>query len=114
MWPHYYPLIEHNSINFIKALYQQGENGEFPMDSYNWMRQMMLDLTLNLTYGARAGDFDDELTNSLLNSLYAITSVRGSTSEYRHFVPLLQKLIPEGNGGISKVIAACRRDIHVP
>jgi phenylacetate 2-hydroxylase len=55
---------------------------------------MMLDLTLNLTYGARAGDFDDELTNSLLNSLYAITEVRGSTATYRHFVPFL-RLLPE-------------------
>jgi hypothetical protein len=50
---------------------------------------MMLDLTLTLTYGARAGDFDDALTNKLLNSLYAITSVQGSTAEYRHFVPIL-------------------------
>jgi phenylacetate 2-hydroxylase len=55
---------------------------------------MMLDLTLNLTYGARAGDFDDQLTNDLLNSLYAITSVRGSTATYRHFVPFL-RLWPE-------------------
>lgn len=60
---------------------------------------MMIDLTLNLTYGARAGDFNDDLTNSLLNSLYAITSVRGSTAAYRHYVPLL-RLIPEGPNGV--------------
>lgn len=66
----------------------------------------MLDLTLNLSYGARAGDFDDELTNSLLNSLYAITSVRGSTAEYRHFVPLMN-LIPR-RGGEKIVIDAAK------
>lgn len=64
----------------------------------------MLDLTLNMTYGARAGDFDDELTNSLLNSLYAITEVRGSTATYRHFVPLL-RFFPEKT---SKTIEAAK------
>jgi hypothetical protein len=50
----------------------------------------MLDLTLNLTYGARAGDFDDKLTNDHLSSLYAITSVRRSNATYHHFVPVLR------------------------
>ncbi|RDW58438.1 hypothetical protein BP5796_12368 [Coleophoma crateriformis] len=102
MWPGYYKLIEPNSTAFVKALYEKGENGRKTMEMYPWLRQMMLDLTLNLTYGARAGDFDDELTNRLLNSLYEITSVRGSSATYRHFVPLL-RIIPEG---VSKTMAA--------
>jgi len=73
---------------------------------------MMLDLTLNLTYGARAGDFDDELTNSLLNSLYAITAVRGSTAAYRHFVPLL-RIIPDGNENVLDAVKERQRCIDI-
>jgi hypothetical protein len=27
MWPGYFPLIEHNAVSFVKALYKKGENG---------------------------------------------------------------------------------------
>ena len=51
---------------------------------------MVIDLTLYLTYGARAGDFDNELTNTLLQSIADVASVRGSTTSYRQYVPLLR------------------------
>lgn len=51
---------------------------------------MVTDLTLYITYGARAGDFDNELTQTLLQSIGDVTSVRGSTTEYRQYVPLLR------------------------
>jgi phenylacetate 2-hydroxylase len=73
---------------------------------------MMIDLTLNLTYGARAGDFNDELTNNLLNALYEITSVRGSTATYRHFVPLL-RIIPEGMSKTMKAAKERQRCIDI-
>jgi phenylacetate 2-hydroxylase len=72
----------------------------------------MLDLTLNLTYGARAGDFDDALTNSLLNSLYAITSVRGSTADYTHFVPLL-RILPERSSNVMEAVKERQRCIDI-
>jgi phenylacetate 2-hydroxylase len=72
----------------------------------------MLDLTLNLTYGARAGDFDDDLKNSLLNSLYAITAVRGSTAEYRHFVPPL-RIIPEKSNNVIEAVKERQRCIDI-
>jgi hypothetical protein len=70
----------------------------------------MLDLTLNLTYGARAGGFDDALTNNLLDSLYAITSVRRSTAEYRHFVSLLW-VVPERSNSVLEAVKECQRCI---
>jgi hypothetical protein len=73
---------------------------------------MMLDLTVNLTYGARAGDFGDDLTNNLLNSLYAITAVRGSTAEYRHFVPLL-RIIPERSNNVIEAVKERQRCIDI-
>lgn len=51
---------------------------------------MVTDLTLYLTYGARVGDFDNEITNALLQSIGDVTSVRGSTTAYRQYVPLLR------------------------
>jgi phenylacetate 2-hydroxylase len=40
MWPGYFPLIEHNAITFVKALYEKGENGRKPMEMYPWLRQV--------------------------------------------------------------------------
>ncbi|RDW85998.1 hypothetical protein BP5796_04323 [Coleophoma crateriformis] len=102
MWPGYYKLIEPNSGSLIKSLYEKGQNGKIPIEFYPWLRQVIVDLALNLTYGARPGDFDDEFTKNLLDSLYAITEVRASTTAFRHYVPLL-RLLPEG---ISKTMAA--------
>lgn len=51
---------------------------------------MVTDLTLYLTYGARAGDFDNDLTKTLLQSIYDVSSVRGSTTAYRQYVPWLR------------------------
>jgi hypothetical protein len=28
MWPGYFPLIEHNAVSFMKALYEKGEKWE--------------------------------------------------------------------------------------
>lgn len=51
---------------------------------------MVIDLTLYITYGARVGDFDDELTTQLLQAIADVSSVRGSTSTYRQYVSLLR------------------------
>ncbi|RDW58494.1 hypothetical protein BP5796_12424 [Coleophoma crateriformis] len=112
LWPGYYKLIEPNSVQLVKTLYEKGKNGKVPMEMYPWLRQMMLDLTLNLTYGARAGDFDDELTNNLLNSLYAISAVRGSTATYRHFVPFL-RIWPRKTDKVREAIKERRRCIDI-
>lgn len=64
----------------------------------------MFDLALHMTYGARAGEFADELSNKLLASLSIITESRGSTTSYHHYVPLL-RLWPEKH---SRLIAAAK------
>lgn len=43
MWPGYFPLIEHNAISFVKALYERGENGKKTMEMYPWLRQVFAD-----------------------------------------------------------------------
>lgn len=77
-----------------------------PLDVKGWLTcqlyKIMFDLALHITYGARIGEFDDELSNRLLNSLNVITESRGSTASYRHYVPLL-RIWPEKK---TKLIAA--------
>lgn len=43
MWPGYFPLIEHNSVSFVRALYEKGENGKKSMEMYPWLRQVISD-----------------------------------------------------------------------
>ncbi|RDW85991.1 hypothetical protein BP5796_04316 [Coleophoma crateriformis] len=54
----------------------------------------VVDLTLSLTYGVRVGEFDEEFTNALLDSIATISSIRSSTVSYKHYVPLL-RIFPE-------------------
>lgn len=67
----------------------------------------MFDLALHMTYGAKAGEFDNELSNRLLASLSIITESRGSTASYHHYVPLL-RLWPEKHSSL--IAAANERD----
>ncbi|KIW15466.1 hypothetical protein PV08_05512 [Exophiala spinifera] len=107
MWPGYYKLIEPESVKIITRIYESGRNGQVPLETYPWLRQMMFNLALHMTYGIQEGDFDDEeLSNRLLNSLSVITECRGSTAEYRHYVPLLRAWWPLSK---SKLIAAAEQ-----
>ncbi|QDS76443.1 hypothetical protein FKW77_004518 [Venturia effusa] len=104
MWPKYYHLIEPSSAKFISSVLEKGQNGSCSMDIYVYLRQVVFDLCLSLTYGARFGEVDDELMISFIKSINAISAVRSSTKTYRHFVPLL-RVIPEGT---SATVAAER------
>lgn len=104
MWPKYYHLLEPSSVGFISSVHQKGKNGAVPVDIYAYLRQIVFDLGLSLTYGARYGAVDDEFMISFIKSINAISAVRSSTKSFRHFVPLL-RVIPEGT---SKTIAAER------
>lgn len=103
-WPKYYHLIEPSSAKFISSVLEKGQNGARPMDIYVYLRQVVFDLCLSLTYGARFGEVDDEFMINFIKSINAISAVRSSTKTYRHFVPLL-RVIPEGT---SATIAAER------
>lgn len=41
-WPGYYKLIEPNSVAFVKALYEKGQNGRVTMEMYPWLRQVSI------------------------------------------------------------------------
>ncbi|KAF2494124.1 cytochrome P450 [Lophium mytilinum] len=94
MWPKYYHLVEPSSVGLVKSLYTKGQNGEKPIDVYYYLRQVVFDLALSLTYGSRYGAVDDEFMKNFIKSINAISAVRSSTANFRHYVPLL-RLIPE-------------------
>jgi hypothetical protein len=43
MWPAYYKLIEPNSVKFLSTLYEAGKNGNVPLETYPWLRQVSSD-----------------------------------------------------------------------
>lgn len=103
-WPKYYHLLEPSSEKFIGEVAKLADNGQKPIDIYAWLRHIVFDLSLSLTYGARFGEVDDEFMINFIKSINSISAVRSSTKTYRHFVPLL-RLIPEST---SQTIAAER------
>jgi phenylacetate 2-hydroxylase len=102
MWPSYYHLLEPSSLDLVYNIYNKGENGAKPMETYGHLRQVVFDLALALTYGARQVDAEDKFVLSLIKSLNDISEARSSTVRFRDYVPLL-RMIPERS---SKVIDA--------
>lgn len=90
LWPSYYHLLEPSSVAMLKQLYEKGQNGKLPIDLYRQFQQVVFDLILNLTYGARMGDVDDAFSKELLDSLQTLTEIRSSTADFSHYVPLLR------------------------
>lgn len=110
MWPKYYHLLEPTSVKFIHDVHERGQNGTKPVDIYAWLRLIVFDTCLSLTYGARFGDVNDDFMIRFIKSINDISAIRSSTKTFRHFVPML-RMIPEGT---SETIAAERvRATHV-
>ncbi len=104
-WPKYYHLLEPSSGKFIRDVYRKsGPDGAVAMDTYAYLRQIVFDLGLSLTYGARFGEVDDDFMLTFIKSINGISAVRSSTRLFRHFVPLL-RLVPESR---SETMAAER------
>ncbi|KFA62646.1 hypothetical protein S40285_08027 [Stachybotrys chlorohalonatus IBT 40285] len=93
-WHKYYHLLEPSSCKFISSVHQKSDNGHKAIDIYAYLRQIVFDLGLSLTYGARFGEVDDEFMLNFIKSINAVSAVRSSTKAFRHFVPIL-RLIPE-------------------
>lgn len=83
-------------------LLKSSEDGQAPIDTYAWLRHIVFDLALSLTYGARFGEVDDDFMLTFIKSINDISAVRSSTKNLRHFVPL-RRLLPEST---SKTIEA--------
>ncbi|KAF2091592.1 cytochrome P450 [Saccharata proteae CBS 121410] len=104
MWPKYYHLLEPSSSGLVSRLYTQGLNGGKAIDAYPYLRHIVFDLTLSITYGARFGEVNDEFMITFLRSINAISAIRNSTKSYRQWIPLL-RLWPERT---SETVAAER------
>jgi len=101
LWPEYYHLLEPSSVTMLQRLYHIGNNGQVPIDLYLHFQQVVYDLILHLTYGARMGDIDDAFGKELLESVQTLTQIRSSTADFSHYVPLL-RLLPRGPTKVEK------------
>ncbi|KAH8645458.1 cytochrome P450 [Xylariales sp. PMI_506] len=104
-WSKYWHLVEPSSAKLVRDVYVKGDNGRLSLDTYYYLRYIVFDLCLSLTYGARFGEVEDDFMVNFIKAINDISAVRSSTETYRHFVPLL-RLIPEST---SETIAAERR-----
>ncbi|KAK4942328.1 hypothetical protein LTR10_017935 [Elasticomyces elasticus] len=95
LWPSYYHLLEPSSVSMLQKVYHIGQNGRLPIDLYVHFQQVVMDLSLHLTYGARPGDIPDQFVKDLVESVGTLTQIRSSTADFSHYVPLL-RLLPRG------------------
>ena len=101
-WPGYYQQLENSASSMVSDLFLKGENGRRSINTFPYLRLLVFDLVLSLTYGARQKGVDDPFILALVNSIREISSYRSSTARYRDFIPLL-RIIPEPQ---SRVVAA--------
>ncbi|KAK5120929.1 hypothetical protein LTR85_005713 [Meristemomyces frigidus] len=95
MWSGYYPLLEPSSVDFVKNTFSTGCNGAVAIDSYPYMRQVVFDLALSLTYGTRLTTENKAFVETLIDSINEISHLRASTQRYRDYTPMLRFLIPD-------------------
>ena len=72
-WGGYFPLLEPSSLNLVRNIATRGENGNRPVEMYPYLRQIVFDLALSLTYGARQKDADDEFVLRLVKNINNIS-----------------------------------------
>lgn len=92
LWGTYYYLLEPSSVHLTKELLGAGKGKE--MDVYPYLRQLVFDLALSLTYGTQSTGVDDEFTDGLVAAINRISDFRASTQRFRDYVPILRFLIP--------------------
>ncbi|KUJ14209.1 cytochrome P450 [Mollisia scopiformis] len=69
------------------------------LDIYPYLRQIVFDLALSLTYGTVSSGVDDEFTDALVASINQISYFRASTQRFRDYVPMLRLLVPSFASG---------------
>jgi phenylacetate 2-hydroxylase len=74
-WPGYYPLVEPSSVDLASNIFRQGDNGEIHLEIYPYLRQIVFDLALSLTYKARQKDANHEFVLTLVKNINKISSV---------------------------------------
>lgn len=95
MWPGYYPLLEPSSVNLIRNTFVTGNNGARAIEIYPYLRQVVFDLALSLTYGTRMTGENNDFVVTLIENINNISHLRSSTQRYRDYTPILRLLIPD-------------------
>ena len=72
-WSGYYSLLEPSSVDLVGNLLRKGENGERELEIYPYLRQIIFDLVLSLTYGARQKDANDVFVLTLIKNINIIS-----------------------------------------
>lgn len=110
LWPTYYHVLEPSSMYLTREILSKG--GEH-MDIYPYLRHIVFDLALSLTYGTVSNGVDDEFTHGLVESINQISSFRASTQRIRDYVPVLRFFIPDFASGNLVVSAEKRRQKYL-
>lgn len=113
MWPGYYPLLEPSSINLVKNTFISGNDGEKAIEIYPFLRQVVFDLALTLTYGTRMTGENNDFVMTLIENINNISDVRSSTRRYRDYTPILRLLVPDALSGNIVVTSEKIRQQHL-
>jgi len=72
-WPGFYSLLEPSSVDLVGNVFRKGENGSKELEIYPFLRQIIFNLALSLTYGARQKDADDQFVLTLIKNINIIS-----------------------------------------
>lgn len=69
------------------------------VEIYPFLRQVVFDLALSLTYGTRMTEENNDFIVTLIENINNISHLRSSTQRYRDYVPILRVLVPDALSG---------------
>jgi phenylacetate 2-hydroxylase len=110
LWGAYYHLLEPSSVNLTRELLKtEGTH----VDIYPYLRQIVFDLAMSLTYGTVSSGVNDEFTEGLIAAINRISDFRASTQRMRDYVPILRFLIPSFASGNAVAAAEKKRQAYL-
>lgn len=86
----YVPLLDLESKDFIKELFDYGEGGKTPVDPMPMIQRLSLSLGLTLNWGIRLKSQQDNLFKEVTEVEEEISRFRSTTSNLQDYIPILR------------------------
>lgn len=86
----YVPHLDVESRDFIKELYEYGEQGKTPVDPMPMIQRLSLSLALTLNWGTRLKSQKDNLFDEITHVEEEISKFRSTTGNLQDYIPILR------------------------
>ena len=108
----YVPFLDVESKDFIRDLFERGEQGAKAIDCMPMIQRLSLNLSLTLNWGDRIGSLDDALFEEITEVEEEVSRFRSTTGNLQDYIPLL-RLNPFNAHSAKAKDMRDRRDVYL-